>query len=72
MELRHVVDLGIGTRSFNIFLSEQMVGVTGNENDHITIHAINIHTNASSTIRTDVQLTVRYPIAICHPIATNC
>ncbi|KAL1725881.1 hypothetical protein EV714DRAFT_277059 [Schizophyllum commune] len=57
MELRHVVDLGIGTRSFNIFLSEQMVGVTGNENDHITIHAINIHTNASSTIRTDVQLT---------------
>ncbi|KAL1698362.1 hypothetical protein EV121DRAFT_297269 [Schizophyllum commune] len=57
MELRHVVDLGIGTRSFNIFLSQQMVGVTGNENDHITIHAINIHTNASSTIRTDVQLT---------------
>ncbi|KAI5890074.1 uncharacterized protein SCHCODRAFT_0257805 [Schizophyllum commune H4-8] len=57
MELRHVVDLGIGTRSFNIFLSEQMVGVTGNENDHITIHAINIHTYASSTIRTDVQLT---------------
>ncbi|KAL1744812.1 hypothetical protein HDZ31DRAFT_63704 [Schizophyllum fasciatum] len=57
MELRHIVDLGVGTRSFNIFLSEQMVGVTGNENDRITIHAVNIHTGASSTIRTDVQLT---------------
>ncbi|TRM68909.1 hypothetical protein BD626DRAFT_624363 [Schizophyllum amplum] len=63
--MQHIADLGTNTRSFNIFLSEEIVGVTGNENNRVTIYAFNIDTGARSFIRTDVQMNLNsYTVAM--------